>query len=370
MPKGLQREPAGHRQLGTNQSGRQNVSASAHHARVLQAVIQAWPDLKDLPREKWWKLYIDKQHHKAAKQMTSQGQLKWTVGAALGLGLVGLATGGLGYFGGMLAASISGVVVGGLGGYSRGNSLYDPSLYYDYDESPGYKATMEKAFEQEILSPGSPLKSYSDYKKLHDLVTKGLPLKANELFRYGPSGSDVTTMDQSGKTITIGSTKFGIGGKGTPARDLYEETLGGKSLVANFIYRSQVQPDSICRFDPDDKLLVTNYTQHEGEQFVQEALNRYSTEQLKARTDDERLDAIVRLIRALHVIHAFRDANGRLHIMLMLNKLLAEQKLSPAYLKLNPEIFGGSYTVLELREEVKKGMKAFSRLVDKSRTNR
>ncbi len=56
--------------------------------------------------------------------------------------------------------------------------------------------------------------------------------------------------------------------------------------------------------------------------------------------------------------------------MLMLNKLLAEQKLSPAYLKLNPEIFGGSYSVLELRDEVKKGMVAFSKLVDKSRAER
>jgi len=332
-------------------------------SRVSQFTIQRSLSLRDLPRDRWWKLYIDKQHHKEAKRKASEGRAKWAKWGAVGLGLMGMATGGMGYLGGPLIGALGGFVAGGLGGYTSGSWSYDPSLYYDNDQSPGYKAAMEKAFDQEILGRGSRLETYDDYNALHDLVTRGLPRGLNT--NFGPSGSDILINKGTPREAPMGSTKFHIGGKGSPARDLYEETLRGKHLVADYILNSHVQPDSICRLTPEYEF-HTNYTQREGEQYVQAALDRYHQEKATAWAADAKLAAIVRLIRSLHVIHAFRDANGRLHIMLMLNKLLAEEGFSPTYLKSNPEIFGGSYSIDELVTEVKRGMQSFKRLVHKS----
>jgi hypothetical protein len=81
---------------------------------------------------------------------------------------------------------------------------------------------------------------------------------------------------------------------------------------------------------------------------------------------DAKLRRIVKTIRALHVGHFFGDANGRLNIFLLLNKLLIEEGFSPAILPNNPDVFGGLKTLDGLVQDVLKGMELFKQEVEMS----
>lgn len=276
--------------------------------------------LEDLPRDQWWRLFIDRQHHEQAlRELEEEG--------------------------------------------------LDPAEFYDRDESPGFRKAMETAFEQQLLfggwQLGRKLRGYEDYNALHDLLTESLPKNPLEPWRYGPSGSDVTQPGQPDQTI--GDTRFNIGGKNRVAGDLREETLLGKPVIRPMTVENKGRPDSITRIDEETGTILTSYKRDEGKAYVNAALARYYREVGSARGREAKLRAIVKVIRALHVIHAFRDANGRLHIMLMLNKFLTEEGFSPVLLENDPEIFGGSYSVDELVDEVEEGMVNFRGLVSESK---
>jgi hypothetical protein len=81
-----------------------------------------------------------------------------------------------------------------------------------------------------------------------------------------------------------------------------------------------------------------------------------------------KLRAIVTTIRKLHVGHFFVDGNGRLNVVLMLNKLLLQEGFSPVILD-DTWVFGGGFTVEALIVEVQKGMAAFSAAVGSSQTS-
>jgi len=71
-----------------------------------------------------------------------------------------------------------------------------------------------------------------------------------------------------------------------------------------------------------------------------------------------KLLAVARLVRALHVGHFFRDANGRLNTMLLLNRLLVDAGFSPVIMQ-RTEIFGGSFTADQLANSIEEGMRRF-----------
>jgi hypothetical protein len=236
--------------------------------------------------------------------------------------------------------------------------LPDPSLYYDRDQSPGYRRSMIEAYRAELLHSGGRIgrqvTTYAEYERLHDLVTEGLPrgaqdrLNANAHVRR-PSGTDVFR------------TQFPMGGHGQPAADILIENISGIPLLGvlqNGQDFATLGP-CICFFDVGTGMIFVNYTVAVGQQHVAAALTRYHQQIALAATPLAKIEAIVRVIRALHVIHAFRDANGRLHIMLMLNRFLTEQGFSPVTLRNSPEMFGGSYTIAQLVQEVRDGMTDF-----------
>jgi hypothetical protein len=262
--------------------------------------------LWNLPEDRWWRLFIDPGHHGAA---------------AL---------------------------------------LPDPSLYYDTDQSPGYRRSMTEAYRAELLHSGGrigrQIRTYAEYQRLHDLVTEGLPRGAQDRLNV-----NAHVRRPSGRGVGGFLTQFPIGGHGQPAADILTENIGGMRLL-------RVLPNGgdyatlgacICFFDEQTGLIVVNYAVAAGQQHVNAALARYHQEVGVAATRLATLEAIVRVIRALHVIHAFRDANGRLHIMLMLNRFLTEEGFSPVILRNNPEMFGGSYTITQLVQEVTDGMTDF-----------
>jgi hypothetical protein len=226
---------------------------------------------------------------------------------------------------------------------------------YDKDQSPGYSASMMAAFKQELASesgPGKPI-DMTAYTRLHDLVTSRLETEDNV---RGLSSRDFGSKGEP-------PVSFPIAGKGKPAADIIDEKLNGVLLIRLFVEGTELGDGSraICEFAAGRFYVL--YPESEGSDFAEAALTRYYAEILKAQGETAKLTAIVKAIRALHVIHVFRDANGRLNIFVLLNKLLLQQGFRPVILPNGPEVFGGSYTIPELVLEVEAGMKAFGAAV-------
>lgn len=80
----------------------------------------------------------------------------------------------------------------------------------------------------------------------------------------------------------------------------------------------------------------------------------------KIETTDDKVREIVILVHELELLHPFDDANCRTIVMLLLNKLLIEQELSPTVLT-NPNRFD-VFSIDELCKEVKDGMTRFAGL--------
>jgi hypothetical protein len=110
------------------------------------------------------------------------------------------------------------------------------------------------------------------------------------------------------------------------------------------------------------------YRPGEAKKRVEAILDRYNKEIDAAKTHGAALAAIARTVRALHVGHFFRDANGRLNIYVVLNKLLTDEGYSPVILPYGPEVFGGMKTTDELVEDIWDGMAAFRHEVDDAHT--
>lgn len=72
----------------------------------------------------------------------------------------------------------------------------------------------------------------------------------------------------------------------------------------------------------------------------------------------QKLAAIARLVRALHVGHYFHDANGRLNTMVLLDRLLVDAGFAPVIMQ-RTDIFGGAYTADELVAAIEVGLQAF-----------
>ena len=245
------------------------------------------------------------------------------------------------------------------------SALPDPGYLYDTEQSPGYQQSMLAAFDQHlaprrlpILGPG-PVRTFAQYEALHDMVTAHLP-RDGDGFRH--------VRVRSGRDVHP-PTSFPMEGHNIPAADILDERVGGHRLLSVWdpALRYEEQ-EGICFVDYDeargadeqDVRVQTHYPTADGPGHVQAVLNRYHADIRRAGPNRlGRLRAIVRCIRALHVIHAFRDANGRLHVTLMLQKLLLEQGFSPIILQDAPGVFGGSYTVDELVRVVLRGMRAF-----------
>lgn len=324
-------------------------------------------------------------------QLDNEGKVVGGVGLAAVGALVGtLINPGLGTVIGAVAGGLIGIF-GGQVWDTRGNQPFSWKLYinpkdfdqaawhlnpggmYDKDKSKGYQASMISAIQTELF--GAKLGTrvdYEEYTHLHDLVTSNL--KSNGV-RYTESLESIRTPSSA-----EAKTSFPINDwnddQTLPANDLAEETVLGMPMVTGFEDKmplanadaiEQDRDPSVTVFDPSDGQFFMRYSKAEGEKIVTAILNRYYTEIEAAELDEDpeqakeaKLDAIVKVIRALHVAHPFKDANGRLHIQLMLNKFLLEQGFDLTVMPKNKGlgVFGGAFSLPELKKMVKAGFKA------------
>ncbi|MBB2483671.1 hypothetical protein H5407_00365 [Mitsuaria sp. WAJ17] len=269
-------------------------------------------------------------------------------------------------------------------------------LKFDYQQSPGFFSAMMAAFEEVFGAPpvkpaqrssfaafmGSIAEGFSSiisagpeevtpelYQHYHDLVRRKVLTQ--------PGGSPRFATIDFGWSNT--STTFGANGVGEPEPDteaLAELINEGIAYVEN----PHLFPDALpprqpgafvaikIMFDDDTGARLyecaCKYDSKQAPVLVERILATYYAEVGKANKKPKLvMTAIVRLIRNLHVGHFFTDANGRINIMLLLNKFLMENNLPPVILRVNPGVFGGLLSIRKLVDAVEVGIDNFRRAV-------
>lgn len=106
-------------------------------------------------------------------------------------------------------------------------------------------------------------------------------------------------------------------------------------------------------------VMVPYYESKNAMKIVDTILRSYQEEVKKAQDDYQRLTAIARVVRNLHMIHPYQDGNGRTNIFGIMNKCLIEQNFCPAILPHGPVVFGGLKQLDGLVLDMLQGMQAF-----------
>nr|WP_199002613.1 DUF4157 domain-containing protein [Flavobacterium sp. ASV13] len=241
----------------------------------------------------------------------------------------------------------------------------DKGRMYDTDQSPGYQASMIKAYQEEVFGEILPDKiDYAEYERLHTVVTSSLQ----------SNGINYTTTLESIRTRSSvdAGTGFPIKDWNGPnvdvASDLKDEELDGMKMVTYYrdqmplsnVEENEKDNRSVVVFDPETNggMYNVRYNVDEGVTFVTKILDRFYDEIGQDNiSKDQQLDAIVKAIRALHVTHPFKDANGRLHVQILLNRLLKTYNFPITIMPRDFGLgaFGGAFRIEELREMVKAG---------------
>ncbi|MCV7028533.1 hypothetical protein, partial [Mycobacterium sherrisii] len=235
--------------------------------------------------EHWWRLYIDPQHHAAALRRD------------------------------------------------------DPGSFYDDDKSPGFQANMQRAFEMFLNDPERVEQrvDWAEYSEMHWEATRGM------------SGGDFEIADVEDHPIfhpIVGER---------PATDLLTEQVGGRPLVA-------MAPAGVDRYDPlpagagEDALVTISSSwgdvpvirpelvEYQVPRMVDAAFDDYYDDIAAAQTEGDRLRAIGRVVRNLHVMHPHNDGNGRLNINLLLPRLLLANGFSPVITHSMADLFSGGFS--------------------------
>ncbi|MFP1155241.1 hypothetical protein ACK280_24655 [Mycobacterium sherrisii] len=255
-----------------------------------------WPDvsrgaatpLGDIaPADHWWRLYIDPQHHAAAVERD------------------------------------------------------DPGSLYDEDQSPGFQANMERAFEMFLNDPERLTQRVdsNEYFEMHWQVTRGIP----------DGDFEIADVDE----YPVFHSILGDG----PADDLLTEQVDGRPLVT-------IAPADLGKYKPlpssfGDEVIVTissswdqdvpqirtEFSEGKVSGMIDAVFGQYYDDIAAADTEHDQLRAIGRVVRTLHVMHPHNDGNGRLNINLLLPRLLLANGFSPVITHSMADLFSGGFSL-------------------------
>lgn len=223
-----------------------------------------------------------------------------------------------------------------------------PSLLFDRQKSKGFHAVMMRVFKSQfdLARTMNVRLDYKEYEKLYQAVSK----EVGGIGHYGPSGMD----------SPVGTTNFPPTYAPSTAAlaELKVENVGHWIVTTKVKNYDKATDKVAITFlgSPPVWTCSVSYKMAEGPALANNFFTRYYGEIGTAGGPLDKLTAIVRLVRALHVYHFFRDANGRLNTMVVLNKLLMENGFPPSIVS-DPAIFGGGLTLTELLDDVEAGMK-------------
>ncbi|MCS7477876.1 hypothetical protein ACFFQW_14440 [Umezawaea endophytica] len=266
----------------------------------------------------------------------------------------------------------------------------NPGLVYDTEQSPGYQQSMEKVFRMVFEDTGK-LKTLNSefYATLHGLAIAGL-----DMTRIKDSMHRWSTGDR-GEGLYVRFPLSHDENRTTIAADLLTETIdvdgvdepvhilapapadvAELKLVAQLARKPNQPADYVpakgegaseayryaclTGVEGDPGMINVNYRKDDAPKLVDAVGARFGQELADAGDDgDKKLAAIGKLIRALHVLHPFEDANGRTNITLLLTKLLLDSGFKPAILSDMDDLFSGSFTVDEIVSALKDGFDRF-----------
>lgn len=118
-------------------------------------------------------------------------------------------------------------------------------------------------------------------------------------------------------------------------------------------YLSYLMNDTVVPLLMSEKPALEKITKKVNAHF-----NAYYSNIKEAKTDKEKLTAIVSLCEALEIGHYFPDGNQRTIVFVMLNKLLIENGFLPVILE-DPAIFDGYHSIDELIQDIEIGRENF-----------
>ncbi|WP_285585167.1 histidine-type phosphatase, partial [Actinoallomurus iriomotensis] len=233
----------------------------------------------------------------------------------------------------------------------------DPGSYYDNDQSPGYRAAMLHTFNA-VFNREEPLHlGWNTYDDLHAQVTTGL---RGDFERNGVG----TSMGR----FPLSTIR--------PAPDILDEVIGGRRLMASYDeVRARIDAGEDIgaltvyqRHVTGKTYVYTLYDSAETPALINEVFARTRTELSSATTDIERMIAIGRTVRTLHVLHPYADGNGRLNLYVLLPELLLRHGFHPVISDNLHLLFNGGYTVHQIADVLLRGQPQIAGVSSRPRT--
>ncbi|MFC4852600.1 protein-glutamine glutaminase family protein [Actinophytocola glycyrrhizae] len=216
---------------------------------------------------------------------------------------------------------------------------HDPGSFYDHDESPGFQASMEAAYERFLDPEKFPEQRLNAdvYEQMHDVVNSSLKDKTNW-----------TAQDYEATTFPLRAEN--------PSPDVLTETVAGRPLLVEggdylvggnavaFIDRTGNRP-----------YITTNYEFKDVKGLVDAVFDQFYDDMANARTDADRFKAIGRAVRTVHIVHPFNDTNRRLNVHLLLPRLLLESGFQPVAFKDMDQLFQGGRSLDQIADALARG---------------
>jgi hypothetical protein len=206
---------------------------------------------------------------------------------------------------------------------------------------PGYHNAMQNVFEHYLPSHREEKITVQSLIELHDKCVENVRTSG----RQGPC--------DHARGITMGWC-YPI-----PLKLL--SPLVMDELVKKKLIGLDPESDCLCCLWYDGMVRkVRHWTLESVRTKAQELIVEYYLKIQGARSEEEKLVAIVDLCRSLEIFHLFPDGNQRTIAFALLTKLLVENRMSPTILE-NPAMFDGFMVTEKMVREVRKGQEIFTK---------
>ncbi|MDX6416341.1 MAG: hypothetical protein QOG28_961, partial [Trebonia sp.] len=217
----------------------------------------------------------------------------------------------------------------------------NPGSFYDSDQSRGFQQAMARAYSQVLDGDMISISTlnWDSYESLHRLVTDAT------------EGDFMRSEDGEPPDFELNSA--------SPSADILNETIGGRPLTAPLadyaVAEMEGRPLPLTVHTPPvlySSRVFVRYHVADSPALVNEVFDNLRQDIQNSRSDADKLIAIARAVRNLHVLHVFNDGNGRLNVFLLLPRLLMENGFKPVIIDGIGSLFNGGYSKVDIAKEL------------------
>jgi len=268
--------------------------AAPGRAPVQRTAVQRAKLDEVLPREEWYRAYLDPLHHEEARQKFPD----------------------------------------------------NPGELYDHDKSPGFQGGMTAAYDKYLNDPATinDRVDFSMYEAMHNVVGSQL----NETTDKSGTGNFVTSYPLRANSPTPSVLNEEVGGK---------KLMVKADMLLAYGIRPPDALTWTGHHEPGVDIML-NQTLYKGEDvpaLVDEVLGRFYTKLDAASTLRDRLKAIGWVVRTIHIIHPYDDTNRRLNVHVLLPRLLLASGLRPVIFKDMEQLFQGGRSLEDIADALESG---------------